>query len=129
MVLALHWSLHVASPTHRPDALLHIVEEAVVAAHCLAMCVAARSVEDAHRKRGEPADGDGPEIHLDYCFIRNRPAEETITVLAGKDRKTKCYVAHVVPGKGAKSDWIAVQMVRDQKVTCVLFFFLLQLAQ
>ena len=30
-----------------------------------------------------------------------------------KDRKTCCFVVHVVPGNGAKSDWIAVQLARD----------------
>ena len=70
-------------------------------------------MEDAHRKQGQPNESDGPEINWDYCFLRNRPAEASIPVLVGKDRKTRCFVAHVVPGKGAKSDWIAVQMVRD----------------
>ena len=77
------------------------------------VCVAARAVEDAHRLRGPPAEADGPEVHWDYCFLRNRPGETTVPVLVGKDRKTRCFVAHVVPGKGAKSDWIAVQLARD----------------
>ena len=77
------------------------------------ICVAARAVEDAHRLRGPPSESDGPEIHWDYCFLRNRPGDPSVPVLVGKDRKTRCFVAHVVPGKGAKTDWIPVQLARD----------------
>ena len=48
------------------------------------ICVAARAVEDAHRLRGPPSEADGPEIHWDYCFLRNRPGDPSVPVLVGK---------------------------------------------
>ena len=45
------------------------------------VCVAARAVEDSHRLRGRPSETDGPEVHWDYCFLRNRPGETTVPVL------------------------------------------------
>ena len=77
------------------------------------ICVAARAVEDAHRLRGPPSEADGPEVHWDYCFLRNRPGDPSVPVSVGEDRKTRCFIAHVVPGKGAKTEWIPIQLARD----------------
>ena len=77
------------------------------------ICVSARAVEDGHRLRGPPSESDGPAVHWDYCFLRNRPGDPSVPVVVGKDLKTRCVVAHVVPGKGAKTDWLAVQLARD----------------
>ena len=38
---------------------------------------------------------------------------ESITLLVGRERKTKMIIAHVVPLKGAGVDWIVDQLVRD----------------
>ena len=78
-------------------------------------CVAGKAVDDAHRARHPEADAEGPEFHFDYCFLRNRAGEKSLPVLVGKDRRTKCFLAHAVPGKGAKEDWIAKQVERDIK--------------
>ena len=41
-----------------------------------------------------------PEVHLDYCFIREVAGEDYSVVLVEKDRETKLILAHVVPFKG-----------------------------
>ena len=66
------------------------------------ICVAAREVEDGHRLRGPPSEADGPEVHWDYCFLRSRPGDPLVPVLVGKDRKARCFVAHVVPEKAQR---------------------------
>jgi len=40
-------------------------------------------------KKGEEEVLTVPEIHLDYCFIRDAAGEDYSVVLVGKDRETK----------------------------------------
>ena len=70
-------------------------------------------MDDPHRRRHPAADSEGPELHFDYCFLRNRQGEESLTVLVGKDRQTNCFIAHAVPTKGTRDDWVALQIARD----------------
>ena len=53
------------------------------------------------KKIKEEVDLTVPEVHLDYCFIREAAGEDYSVVLVGKDRETKLIMAHVVPCKGA----------------------------
>ena len=82
-------------------------------------CVAGKSVDDPHRRR-EPIENDGtPEVHMDYCFLRNRAGDEPAKVVVGKERKTRCFFAHVVPRKGASVAWVPKQLAKDvKKVGC-----------
>ncbi len=56
-----------------------------------------------------------PEVHLDYCFIREAEGEEHSVVLVGKDRETKLIMSHVVPCKGGDIEWVSEQVCRDLK--------------
>lgn len=78
------------------------------------ICVRGAGNLRGHCCREEPI-GDVPEIHLDYTFSRDikDDAESKVTVLAGKDRKSGGYLAHVVPRKGASGGWMAKQLIRD----------------
>ena len=76
-----------------------------------AVCVAARGKDDGHP--GREVSEDCKEVHLDYCFLRNRKGEEYATVLALKDRLSKLLCGHVVPNKGASVEWVISQALRD----------------
>ena len=78
-------------------------------------CVAGRSKDDAHRKRHEPEEGRGPEVHYDYAFLRNKEGGEQATVLVGRCRRSKFLVAYVVPSKGVSEEWVAEEIVKDLK--------------
>ena len=54
-----------------------------------------------------------PEVHLDYCFIREAAGKDYSVVLVGKDRETKLILAHVVPFKGYDMEWVSEQVCRD----------------
>ena len=54
-----------------------------------------------------------PEVHLDYCSIREVAGEDHSVVLVGKDRETKLILAHVVPFKGGDTEWVSEQVCRD----------------
>ena len=76
------------------------------------VCVAGKSKDFPHRRR-EEEQREFPELSLDYAFPRKEKGGESVTVLIGKDRKSKLRVAHVVPVKGAGMKWIVDQVVRD----------------
>ncbi len=77
------------------------------------VCVAGRAKNYPHRRR-EPGDqGEFPEISFDYCFPRKENGGEYITVLVGRERRSKMIIAHVVPMKGAGLQWMVDQVVRD----------------
>ena len=39
-------------------------------------------------------------IHADYWFMRDDEVDESVTVINYKEKITKAFGAHVVPGKG-----------------------------
>ena len=77
-------------------------------------CVAGRKANYGHRSEVSVRDELSlPEIHLDYCFLRNEPKGESTPVLVVKDRDSKALAAHVVPYKGGDLEWAVLQTVRD----------------
>ena len=54
-----------------------------------------------------------PELHLDYCFLRDGVGKESRTVLVVKERGSKVVFSHVMPVKGANFEWNAAQVLRD----------------
>ena len=68
------------------------------------ICVAARGVSQAHRRKREEEERLMPTIAYDYCFMRNRAGEEYAPVLVSKDQRTGMINAHVVPRKGVDVD-------------------------
>lgn len=79
------------------------------------VCVAARGVATGHRQRSGPDEREVPSLSLDYCFLRREPGGEALTTLVMKDRLTQAICAHVVPAKGADTEWVTQQIVRDIK--------------
>ena len=57
-------------------------------------CVAGRGRDHAHRRR-EPEEREFNEIFFDYAFPRKEKAGQYITILVGRDRKSKTIIAHV----------------------------------
>ena len=51
-----------------------------------------------------------PEVHMDYCFLRNKEGEEALPVIVLKDRDSRALAAHGVPykGRGRRVDRAAV---------------------
>ncbi len=77
-------------------------------------CVAARKPDWPHHSLGQTrAMGTVPEVHVDYCFFRSRPGEESTPTLIIKDRESLAIAAHVVPFKGGDSEWTVRQVCRD----------------
>ena len=76
-------------------------------------CVAGRGVVSGHHRSKEPDGALGGEFHFDYCFLKNRPADESATTLVGVDKKTQGAIAHVVPKKGTQFEWVAIQLEKD----------------
>ena len=77
-------------------------------------CVAGRKPNPGHRAIDHKREvGATPEIHMDYCFMRNEPNGESTPVLVLKDRDSKAIAAHVIPHKGGDLDWGVQQTVRD----------------
>ena len=76
-------------------------------------CVAGKGTDDAHRRRHGVESTQSPEFHLDYVFVRNVAGGDHAKVLVGKERKTQCFIAHVVPSKGAGAEWVARQLTND----------------
>ena len=75
-------------------------------------CVAGRAKDWPHKSIKEKVL-EVPEVHFDYCFPRDGPGEDYSVVLVGKDRESKMIMAHVVPFKGADTEWVCEQIVRD----------------
>ena len=78
-------------------------------------CVAGKCADDPHRRRDEPTESASPEFHFDYAFFRNQTAGVQAVVVVGKERKTKFFVAHVVPSKGSRAEWVPRQLAKDLK--------------
>ena len=78
-------------------------------------CVAGRAKDWPHQTKEADGPLSVPEIHMDYCFLRNRKGEDYQPVLVGKDRESKLFFAHVVPCKGGDTEWVVKQICRDLK--------------
>ena len=77
------------------------------------ICVQAAADDRPHVARPDGSD-DGPEVHSDYAFFRNKRGDKVhMPVLISKNRKTKSISAHVVPKKGTGGGWIVQQYLRD----------------
>lgn len=67
-------------------------------------CVAGRKPNHPHLSRQGPRQTGGvPEVHLDYCFLRNSEGEEAVPTLVLRDWESRAMAAHLVPLKGANS--------------------------
>ena len=80
-------------------------------------CVAGAANDHPHMSR-DPKIREAltvPEVHWDYCFPRDPEGGkgENAVVLVGRDRETKYTIAHVVPLKGASTEWVVEQVARD----------------
>ena len=80
-------------------------------------CVRGACNLPAHHSRPEEKIGDVPEIHMDYCFFRDKrnEKEKTRTALVAVDRDSSTIIAHAVPKKGAGGGFIVKQLCRDIK--------------
>lgn len=58
-----------------------------------------------HRPGAHAEEPAVPQVHMDYCFIRESAEEYHSVVPVGRDRQTKLSFAHVVPFKGGASPW------------------------
>ena len=77
-------------------------------------CVAGAANDFPHRRREASSESlPVPEVHVDYCFPRDKAGGEYVVVLVARDRETKMTMSHVVPVKGANQEWVAEQLVRD----------------
>ena len=77
-------------------------------------CVAGRKANYGHKKAEAGRDDKSlPEVHLDYCFMRNEPKGESTPVLVVKERDSRALAAHVIPYKGGDLEWAVMQTVRD----------------
>ena len=74
-------------------------------------CVAARAKAEAHTER--EISEKCQDVHVDYCFLRNKKGEDYVSVVALKDKRSKLLASHVVPNKGASSEWVVQQCLRD----------------
>ena len=78
-------------------------------------CVAARKPNWPHL-RSEPRSPDAiPEVHLDYCYMRNNRGSEALPVVVLKERDSRALAAHAMPYKGGDTEWTVKQIVRDMR--------------
>ena len=77
------------------------------------VCMAARGVSDHHRRRRDKDEYQVPMVSLDYAFLRNKPKDPCAVVLVGKDRDSGALMAHIVPMKGAETEWVVKQVIKD----------------
>ena len=77
------------------------------------VCVAGRAKDDPHRPRDSVEKTTMPEVHFDYCFLRNDAKGDYTPVLVGKERRSKSFIVHVVPFKGGDVEWVAGRIVKD----------------
>ena len=77
--------------------------------------MAGRAIAGAHSKSRDESDPNAGEFHFGYCFLRNGVKDEPAVTLVGIDKASDAILAHVVPEKGTRFDWVAVQLDRDVK--------------
>ena len=76
-------------------------------------CMAGRAIAGAHARSREESDPNAGELHFDYCFLKSAARDEPATTLVGVDKASDAIIAHVVPEKGTRYDWVANQLERD----------------
>ena len=54
-------------------------------------------------------------FHFDYSFLKSEVKEEAAVTLVGVDKSSDAILAHVVPEKGTRFDWVATQLDRDAR--------------
>ena len=77
-----------------------------------ASCVAGRMPTVHHHPDPKAFEtmGTVPEVHLDYCFFRKEKGTPSIPTLILKDRGSRALAAHVIPNRGADSEWTVRQV-------------------
>ena len=75
--------------------------------------MAGRAVAGRHVSSKDEIDPRAGEFHFDYCFLKNEVREEAAVTLVGVDKASDAVLAHVVPEKGTRFDWVAEQLDRD----------------
>ena len=58
------------------------------------ICVAARARDDPHVRLDDDRER-GPEVHYDYCFLRNEAGEKCLTTLVCRDRPSRVTFSYV----------------------------------
>ena len=76
-------------------------------------CMVGRAIAGAHARSRDEADPHAGEFHFDYCFLKNEVKDEPAVTLVGVDKASDAILAHVVPEKGTRFDWVAAQLDRD----------------
>ena len=76
-------------------------------------CMVGRAVAGRHVSSKDESDPRAGEFHFDYCFLKNEVREEAAVTLVGVDKASDAVLAHVVPEKGTRFDWVAEQLDRD----------------
>lgn len=79
------------------------------------VCMAGRAVAGAHGRSKDEVDPNAGEFHFDYCFLKNVVKEEAAVTLVGVDKASDAILAHVVPEKGTKFEWVASQLDKDMR--------------
>ena len=74
-------------------------------------CVAGRKPNWPHVTGVQPRPEEAvPEVHMDYCFLRNTEAAVAVPTLVLKDKATHAVAAHTGPYKGGDSEWVVDQV-------------------
>ena len=79
------------------------------------VCMRGRGIAGKHVSGRDETDPRAGEFHFDYCFLKNEVKDEPAVTLVGVDKASDAILAHVVPEKGTKFDWVAAQLDRDVK--------------
>ena len=79
------------------------------------VCMRGRGIAGKHATGRDETDPSAGEFHFDYCFLKNEVGDEPAVTLVGVDKASDAILAHVVPEKGTKFDWVASQLDRDVK--------------
>ena len=77
------------------------------------ICMGGRAIAGRHSPCPDEGDSRAGEFHFDYCFLNNEVREEAAVTLVGVDKSTDAVLAHVVPEKGTRFDWVAQRLDRD----------------
>ena len=70
-------------------------------------CMSGIAVAGAHSRNKDESDPLAGEFHFDYCFLKNEVKDDPAVTLVGVDKATDAILAHVVPEKGTRFEWLA----------------------
>lgn len=51
--------------------------------------------------------------HFDYCFLKHEVKDDAAVTLVGIDKASGVILAHVVPEKGTRLDWVSCRLEQD----------------